>query len=257
MIRRIAEAEPGLPAVARRWVSVAALISWAGTLGEVQRGPHALGAAWVALGSIAYVVSIVLWARGRRGGVLGGLSAFALLALLVWIEAMPGERHGKHLPAIVLLASSIADLAGRPQRAIEASAGAVGGVYVSAGLSKLVVGGAGWLAPGALSMLIAERYVAAPEPLASLRHFVGLSPRLSSALALFALVAELGGIGWVVPRWRRAMAALAFAMHVGIALLLGFVYVEWMLVLVGLAAASPPLFAAREGSSTRSAVAPP
>lgn len=237
MIARLA-AEPGLATVARRWVSLGLVMAWVETLLEIQHAVTALPLVWVGIASAVYTTAVGRWAYGKRYGALAGLVAFGLLAFMVWIQNMPGERHGKYLPALVLLVSCLSDLIGRPERAIESASGVVAAAYVSAGISKLVLGGRAWVAPGALSMLVIERAVTAPEPLRTLRHFVGTSPYLGSALAMLALVAELGAIGWVVPRWRRVMAVVCCAMHLGIALLLGFIYLEWMCVLVGLGLAS-------------------
>ncbi len=63
---------------------------------------------------------------------------------------------------------------------------------------------------------------------------VALSPPLCTFLAAATLVVELLAPALLFGPTRRPWVALAIGMHVGIALLMGYVYVDWVLVLVAL-----------------------
>jgi hypothetical protein len=68
-----------------------------------------------------------------------------------------------------------------------------------------------------------------------MRRAVAEHPSWCSALAVASLAIECAGVLWLWPRLRRTAAILAILMHVGIALLLGYLYVSWMILVVAAA----------------------
>jgi hypothetical protein len=173
---------------------------------------------------VAWMLNIKATANAVILIVLLFIGAFAEDRLLA---AHPEVHHGKLLPWAALIAYTIA---GR-----EAACGVSGAIYFLSGVAKLRGGLARWLAPGNLAMLFAERSAAGPVTIMKLRLWAATTPALCTALAATSLLIELGGIAFLFPRARKPFAIAVTAMHLGIVLLMGYVYVNWILVVVALA----------------------
>jgi len=229
------------PAHTRVVFGVALAGAW---LGETVNTYEVPGAAAIVAPAIWSALSLAFLAAGAAFlyGVRPRLSGAALLLLLVVAAAVEakvvgraGEHHGKHLPALALAAMVACAALGRERLAHQAACGAVGAAYVLSGLAKLLGSGAAWWQGGTLGLLVAERAVAGPAWLAAPRLQVALSPHLCSVLALATLLIECAGVAMLWPRARRAWAVAALGLHAGVALLMGYVYVTWVMVVVALA----------------------
>lgn len=203
----------------------------------------------VGLGAVLHVAGLVGWVRepqasGAAATRAGALVLGPLLAAggveAVWSPS--GIHHGKLLPTVVLAAWMIGAHLGRGtspgaalQGAHEAACGAVAAIYGLAAGAKVVGSGAAWFEPSYLGTLLVERSVGAPAPLAAARLWLAGHPPLVTALATGALVAEAAGVLFLWPRWRRPVAAVLVALHAGIAVGMGYVYVTWALAVVALA----------------------
>lgn len=200
-------------------------------LALVDAGPAAaevLGAgAW--MGVAVSAVGALDWARdpARKRG----LWAYALpLAAWAFAEQHLTERgvtHGKLLPAGVALAMALSGA--------EAACGVVAAVYTLAGLAKVRGAGALFLDPDYLGTLVLERAFHVAAPLAQLRLALAESRALVTLGALSTLILELGGALFVFRRARRPLALALVLMHAGIAVAMGYVYVQWAAVVLGLA----------------------
>ena len=184
----------------------------------------------------ASVVAFVLGKRPRLTGTL----ALVMLCVCAELEAAQlaggaGVHHGKYLPMVVLLAWLVSHGDAHPQRGHGAACGVAGACYTLAGLSKLQAAGWSWGQDGSLALLIAERSVDAPATLQWIRGLLYQSPLLCAALASGTLLVELAGPLLILPAARRPYALILCALHVGIWVSLGFGYVLWVMVLLGLA----------------------
>jgi hypothetical protein len=171
------------------------------------------------------------------GPTLSTLAPLALNAALEHLVDGPGVQHGKHMPSALLLCGLLGarlDHADPARGAREAAWGAAAGTYLLAGLAKLLANGAGWLDPQAHALLLLERGLSAPGWLAAPRLFVAARPPLAAALAAGALLIELAGPLLLLRRARAPMVGLIALMHVGIALLMGYVYLPWVACLAAL-----------------------
>jgi hypothetical protein len=237
-----------------RWALGAALaLSWLGVSFEVLSVhglPYAHGAAallewlvapapWVVL-SLVFFGALAAFLLRRWQGVAAVVATLLLaLALHLQVSQWPGEsgvRHAPLMPAAALGAYGLAWLFTKRERtAHEAACGVVAAIYFLAGVAKLEVGGLHWAQGGQLALLIAERSVDVPAWLAALRRGFALSPGLCSALAATAVAVECAGLLFVWPRARSAYAVAAIALHAGIAVLMGYVYVHYVLTVAALA----------------------
>lgn len=206
-----------------------------------------LGASWLAGGlSVALGLSAVLglgglvvWARRPQPG--WALLAVAPVAATAWLERLAspsGVHHVKFLPAAALLFWAIGSWRSTEARGREAAAGVVAACYGLAALSKIVLSGWAWFEPANLGLLILERSVGAPAPLAALRLWVATQPAVCAGLAIGALLIELAGLLFVIPRLRIGLTVAFALLHLGIALLMGYVYLPWVLVAGGISLSS-------------------
>lgn len=200
------------------------------------QGSGALGVA-LALALVALAGRWCWWDDTRAGWAVVALFGVAWLFERGSADGHQGVRHGSLLPvsALIGLLATPHVLGQRsPELSKEAAWGAVAAVYTLAGLSKVVGSGLGWFAPTNLGLLILERAADAPEPLMGLRLAVAASPSLCVVLATGALLAELCGVLLLWPRARPFVALTLIFTHLGIAMLMGYVYASWSIVLIAL-----------------------
>ncbi len=197
----------------------------------VDAGPAAadvVGAgAWIGVAVAA--IGALDWARNPARK--RGLWAFAL-PLAAWAFAeqsftAQGVTHGKLLPVGVALAMALSGT--------EAACGVVAAIYTLAGIAKLRGAGALFCDPDYLGTLVLERAFHVAAPLAQLRLALAESRSLLTLVALGTLILELGGSLFVFHRARRPLAFALVLMHAGIAVAMGYVYVQWAAVVLGLA----------------------
>ena len=190
----------------------------------------------------AFLLLLALAALLFAGGWprLGGSAALALILLArrrQFAAWPPGtvERLGAYDPAAAaLLGHLVIWQLAPPARAEalswEAGSGVVAATYGLAALAKLREMGLGWADPRAHALLLIER--SGPGPIGALRAWVAHRPRLVGALAHLALLVELGGLLFVLPEARPAVALALLGLHAGFALLYGYWHPEWALVLL-------------------------
>ncbi len=236
----------------RGWVLLvlALLLGWGGTAATLSmRGlAHPMGLAAhlgflttpAAVGGITLgmvLAGVLVITDRQRWRVAALWSAGLVLLGLLELSVYPDHRndgHGDILPGAALLAWVIGARRGDARAGVDAACGAAAAAYLWAGVSKLQAGGLLWGHDGSLSLLIAERAVIGPAALRGLREAVAHSPALSAGMASAALLIELCGPLFLWPRLRRGFALAAVALHVGVAALMGYVYVEWCLTLLAL-----------------------
>jgi hypothetical protein len=226
---------------AARWLLAAGLlIGWLEVFVEVLGAPpadHPLAALVapipLALMTIVVVAALIAFVAGRAE-LVAGILVLVAIAFVASLES--GTHHGKLVPAIALAAYLPATaLTGDARRGHEAACGAIGAAYVLAALAKLSADGLGWGQSGSLALLVAERSFEGPTFVRALRSAIAARPALTGILAAGSLAVELGGIAFLFPRARRVWAVAVIVMHAGIALLMGYVYLPWALVVGGLA----------------------
>ena len=202
------------------------LVAWLGTWSAT---PIPLLAA-----SAVYLLGVVLLLGNHRPRV-GALLAFLMLAWASHLQRcgweIGGITHGKLMGAGVLAAWVI----GGRQRGWEYGAAVIAACYTSAALSKLAAHGLAWGDGGSLALLIAERGMMVGAPLAEIREAASGRPWLCATLGRGALVIEAAGLAFLMPRWRLGYAAAVAAMHLGIGLLMGYWYLEWVALVGGIA----------------------
>jgi hypothetical protein len=242
-----------MTAPTRALLGLSVLAAWVGTALQVvgaERIAHPRGlsaavdlsvllspAAWAAM--TATLVALIGAHVVRWRPVATGVAVVALFALVTHVEnsLYPGDsgvHHGKLLPVGVLIATCGGLAWGGEHVAREASAGVVAASYTIAGVTKLWASGASWVLTVNLPLLVAERAVLAPAPLAQLRHAVATSPGVCFLGGLVVLCIELAGVSFLWPRFRRPFAIAMIASHAAIGVLMGYSYPEWILVLVAL-----------------------
>jgi hypothetical protein len=202
--------------------------------------------------TVAFCLGIVTWTL-RRAPVLGAAAGFLLLALLGHVENSlyegdSGVHHGKLLPAAALMTWAIAwqlnrrrPVEEREETAYQAALGAAAACYVLAALAKLHSGGWDWVSTSNVPLLMAERAIGAGAWLGALRNYLASVGAGAGGVVLssIALLIELFGVGLLWRQTQRWAASSLIALHLAIALLLGYVYVAWMLLLLGVLVRPP------------------
>lgn len=236
---------------------VALVAAWIGTTTHVVGPggiPHARGVAtlvdlaWVrspvgfGLLSLVYVAGSAA-AAARARPLTGAVVAFLAMALVAQVDGGlytdVGNHHGKLLPISVLLASSMALRARGELAAREAACGVIAAAYAMAGLIKLWQSGPLWFLAANLPLLAAERAIGASWPFAAARMGLAETPWLGTAGGLAVLTIELGGVCFLWPRARRWWAVAMIASHVSIGVFLGYLYPDWILVLIAMGLLHP------------------
>jgi hypothetical protein len=190
-----------------------------------------------------------------RGNIAAGIAAMAGMEVLYHRYTLVSEvsRQGFQQSGAVLFAwvlgMAIARLSrgslgagpAAEQREHEfgyrAALAALAATYVSAGLSKLRVGGIEWISSSTIRMMIlSHTEMNEPFGIGALRTWLANSPRACVALQAWTVLLELSGIGLVFG-WRiRMLCAMELlAMHVGIELASGIAFPQprVMLLILG------------------------
>ncbi len=205
-------------------------------LALVDAGPAAaevLGAgAWLGVGVAA--LGALDWVHDptRKRGLWAYALALAAWSLAEQHFTAAGVTHGKLLPASVALALALSGA--------EAACGVVAAIYTLAGIAKLRGAGALFLDADYLGTLVLERAFHVAAPLGQLRLALAESRVVITLLAAATLVLELSGALFVFRSARRPLALALVLMHAGIAVAMGYVYVQWAVVVVGLALCPDP-----------------
>lgn len=212
----------------------------------------------------------VLQGRAPRAGVIG-LLTLAFTPLVVWftiaqdwraalpilasiaairrweIAQWPDNivvRLGKYAPAAASLLAWLctravgglfgADPTETARLGWNAACGVIGGAYLLAAIAKVREAGWVWMHPRYQALLVAERAFSGPRLLRGLRWAVARSTFVSSAMGITGMLVEFGGALFVVPELRPAVAAAVVALHIGFVVLLGYIELEWVLVVIAI-----------------------
>ena len=121
----------------------------------------------------------------------------------------------------------------------EAACGVIAAAYGLAGLDKArESGAAAWTEARNTALLIAERSYAGPMWLQRLRQAAARTPWLCRITALYGFYGEFAASLFVFPPARWPVALAMTAMQAGIILFLGYVEMEWILLMLALALTS-------------------
>jgi hypothetical protein len=197
----------------------------------------AIAIAPVRWGIAAIGIAAVLAFARRAGRIRPGLVALIALGILSHAHAALFGSPWRHLYVSGLcLLGWLVGLAYDRKNEIYARTGAIallGASYFSAGASKLVYGGLGWISGLTLRhTMLGQDGLVGDGILAGLRHAVVAHPWAGALLACATIAFELGGALFLVgPRTRALVASGLIAMHLSIFLLTGIAYVESVLLL--------------------------
>ena len=216
------------------WLSMSSMLSENGLPYPLSLLLHPISVVALTLAYLAASAAFVL--RFQQG--LAGVMAFALLALGAYLEAyrLPaGVGHSKFLPGAALAAYLVAYLAAKRQRVEqresqgqEAACGIVGAAYALAAISKLWNSGLSWASGRFLALLIAGHSYLGPDFAQPLRLAIANNPILCRFLAATTLMIECSGPLFIWPPARKPYAIAATIMHLGIGLLMGLTYLDWI-----------------------------
>jgi hypothetical protein len=201
---------------------------------------------WLASG-VPFMFLLVAWASRFHQLIAGALILLGLIvvrrrAITKWRDDKV-VTLGKYVPsAAALLAYSCAYLATwqwtetqREACAWEAACGVIAAAYLLSAVAKHKESGSKWSQSSNMGLLIAERVYGAPAPLRRLRRWAVASPRLCTWLARGAAWIEIAAVVFMFSAFRWPFAAVATSLQIGIVVLLGYIEIEWILVVVALA----------------------
>jgi hypothetical protein len=213
------------------------------------RRPTGLGLAVTLLGTPLFIYACwaffsaphpLVWA----GLLLGMMAGVRQLERRVWHDDIV-VKLGKYVPAAAaLLGHSVARgallLLDRPPAEAEAAGweaacGVLGGAFFLAGLAKLRESGFDWVRARHQALLIAERAYSGAPALRWLRRRVAATPWLCLAAGLYGFYGEFLGLLFAFSWARWPVAVFSVALQIGITVLLGYVELEWLLILIALA----------------------
>jgi len=120
----------------------------------------------------------------------------------------------------------------------QAGCGVMAGSWGLAAYAKYIESGLVWNSAGNVALLVRERSYMGPKPLARLRRWVSGQVTLCLLASYVGFWGEAAGLVFVVPvlRWPAAIASTLF--QLGIMILLGYYELEWIVVMIALAALS-------------------
>lgn len=234
-----------LPLGGRILFTLALLASFIELTLNLPAGTSPLSPRW-SVPSLVFLVAALGFAHHVWPGRFA-LLAFLSFALLSFQETSlwPGDvgvRHAGRLAVATLGGWFIAYVfthrqtpTGRAICAHHAACGIAAAGYVIAGITKLHLSGTSFIDGGNLALLVAERSFDGPGWLQGLRAWVASQAILCSVLASFALTLELCGVAFLWPRARRTYTVVAATFQVGVILLLGYLVLEWVILLAALA----------------------
>lgn len=180
------------------------------------------------------------------------LVAVVILVVLATIRRFeiaqwPGDivvRLGKYVPAAAcllawLVSSNVLVQLGQDRVRAEAlgwdaACGVMAGAHVLAGIAKVRESGWVWLLPKYQSLLVAERAYVGPRVLRGLRWSIASSKSASLVVGITGFTVELLAGLFVVPDLRPFLLAVILLLYTGFVVLLGYLELEWMLVLTAI-----------------------
>ena len=118
----------------------------------------------------------------------------------------------------------------------QAGCGVMAGSWGLAAWAKYVESGLVWSSAGNVALLVRERSFMGPRPLARLRRWVSGQRLLCLVSAYVGFWGEAAGVFFVVPALRWPSAVFFTIFQIGIMVLLGYYELEWVAVMIALAA---------------------
>lgn len=130
-------------------------------------------------------------------------------------------------------------------RGWDAACGVLAGCWGLAAIAKFRESGMHWVSSENVALLVYERTYHGPRGLNRFRRAAARSPLICYAAANVGMWGEAAGVAFLFPAARWPVAIALFFFQLTILLLLGYVELEWMLVMLACAAlshGSPGLF---------------
>ena len=118
----------------------------------------------------------------------------------------------------------------------QAGCGVMAGSWGLAAWAKYVESGLVWSSAGNVALLVRERSFMGPRPLVRLRRWVSGQRPLCLMAAYVGFWGEAAGVAFVVPALRWPSAVFFTIFQIGIMVLLGYYELEWVMVMIALAA---------------------
>jgi hypothetical protein len=155
-------------------------------------------------------------------------------------------RLGKYVPSAAcllgwLITSVVVQSLGKPRDIAhalgwQAACGVYGGAHVLAAIAKVRLSGFVWAHPRYQALLVAERAFTGPALIRSFRLAVAKSKSASTVVGTMGFASEaLAGL-FIVPVLRPVVIVLVLLLHLGFMLLLGYFELEWIVVMLAVAA---------------------
>jgi hypothetical protein len=245
---------------------ISLMLSWLNSATHVLHAEKLVYTRWITLlgerpsnrrGTVIGVLTLVFialtvgfcWQPGWTRQLFGWSILGMLLMIRSW-EVRQWNREivvglGKYVPTAaatlgylvtaglvaVLAPSWNADTAGW-----QAGCGVMAGSWGLAAFAKIRESGFVWASAGNVALLVRERSYMGPASLRRLRRWVSNHVLLCLLASYVGFWGEAAGLLFVVPelRWPAAVASTLF--QLGIMLLLGYFELEWIVVMVALAA---------------------
>lgn len=110
--------------------------------------------------------------------------------------------------------------------------------YVLAAVAKHEQSGWRWGESANVALLVAERAYGGARSLFAFRMWAAESPRLCGALAKASMCIEAAGVTYLVSSLRWPFTAGASLLQLGIVVLLGYLEIEWILVMIAVSLTS-------------------
>ena len=203
------------------------------------------GSGMTLLVSAIYATAAVLFCTGTmQPGAAVVLIVATALARRRYTAMWPGDtvvNLGFYQPSIIVLFGWLVGWAlfwGHPDQLRAAWEGAIGvmaATYVMAAISKYREGGGlKWISARNMALLVAERSYAGWPWLRQLRRAAAASPGFMKASAFYGFWVEAAAVLYLVPEFRYPIANAALLLQGGILILLGYIELEWMIIMFAL-----------------------
>jgi hypothetical protein len=148
-----------------------------------------------------------------------------------------GFSHSGMLTTVTIAAYAIGlvqnrelPLQERRRAAWEMTTAGVAACYTLAAIAKLRSHGFGWGDGGSMSMLVEERRYYAVSAVSDLRGLMATHPMVLGILGWYAVAVELLAPAFMFPKTRFYFLVAVCLMHSGIGLLLGYHYLDWIIL---------------------------
>ena len=175
-----------------------------------------------------------------------GLALFVMMSIIRRFEIAQWEgdivvRLGKYVPtAACMLGWLVTQLvlgglgyeeAERYRLGWDAACGMLAGAYVLAGIAKVRQSGWVWTHPKYQALLLDERGFIGPQWVRKIRLAAARSKPVSGFIGISGFLIEFVAAAYVIPAARPVVLAGVVLLHIGFIVLLGYVEIEWIVVM--------------------------